>query len=176
MKNAKILKLDRQHLEERHRWLNHPNIHKDMNMQCPITLIETERWFEKVVTNSSRIDLVFEDENNTLSMTGITNIDTINGIAEFYIMVNPDLQGKGIGFASTVSTINYAFSNFNIHKIYLYTNSFNKRANNLYTNVGFSLEGTLKKHKFKNGDFIDRSIYGLLKEDWERTPFYKKYL
>lgn len=168
----KVSKLDKKHLEERCNWLNHPDIYKHMNMQYPITLLETEKWFERIVSINSRIDLVFETDQQIASMTGITNIDTTNGIGEFYIMVNPSLQGRGIGLATTEFTINYAFINFNIHKIYLYTNSFNERANKLYTNLGFQLEGTLRKHKFKNGGFIDRYLYGLLKEDWEKTTYH----
>lgn len=171
-KEMKIFKLDKRHIEERCNWLNNPNVYQHMNMQYPITLIETEKWFERIVTLNSRMDFVFENDNQITAMTGITNIDAINGIAEFYIMVNPSLQGKGIGFQTTQFSINYAFSNFNIHKIYLYTNSFNDRANKLYTNLGFLLEGTLRKHKFKGGKFIDRYVYGLLKEDWVKTPYY----
>lgn len=165
----KICKLDKNHLQQRCEWLNTPSIYKNMNMQSPITLLETEKWFERIVVNPNRMDLVFGDEEEIFAMTGITNIDTTNGIAEFYIMVNPNHQGKGIGSEATKQTIDYAFSSYNIHKIYLYTNSFNEAANGLYNKLGFEQEGTLRKHKFKNGTFIDRCIYGLLKEDWQKN-------
>lgn len=167
----KIGKLSKKHLVERCNWLNHPNVYQHMNMQYPITLEETEKWHERALFNQSRFDFVFEDETDLLAMTGLTNVDTVNGIVEFYIMVNPHLQGKGIGKLATQFTINYAFLNYNVHKIYLYTNNFNERANKLYEGLGFKLEGNLRKHKFKNGCFIDRCIYGLLKEDWQNVPY-----
>ncbi|WP_286729280.1 GNAT family N-acetyltransferase [Acinetobacter sp. UBA1297] len=167
-----IQKLSRQHLETRYQWLNHEKIFQHMNMQYPITLEETETWYGRVITNNRRIDLIFFEDDQIVAMTGLTDINSIDGIAEFYIMVNPEAQSKGYGKKATIFTLNYAFLNFNIHKVYLYTNSFNERANSLYGNLGFSLEGKLRKHKFKNGQHIDRCIYGLLKEDWISSNYY----
>jgi diamine N-acetyltransferase len=172
----KIEKISEEHLKARCEWLNSPEIYMHMNIQYPITLEETKKWFERTISNDSRIDLVFKDNEEIVSMTGLTNLDLTNGLVEFYIMVNPKFQKKGYGKKSTIFTINWAFCNYNIHKIYLYTNGHNKRANSLYENLGFELEGTLRKHKFKNGQLIDRNIYGLLKEDWVKNSNYNDYI
>lgn len=165
-KKMKVSKIADRHLEERCRWLNDPAVYKHMNMLYPITIEETKKWHERIMTSNARIDLVFEDTDNVVAMTGLTGLDLANGLVEFYIMVNPDFQGKGIGKTATIFTINWAFANYNIHKVYLYTNDFNERANKLYKRLGFELEGTLREHKFKNGKMIDRCIYGLLRRDW----------
>lgn len=162
----KAYKLTTAHLQERCNWLNHPDVYRYMNMQHPISLEETVRWHERAGSNASRVDLAFEDSGAIVSMTGLTGIDTGNGLAEFYIMTNPAQQGRGYGRKATVFTINFAFTQFNIHKVFLYTNDSNTRANSLYEKLGFTHEGTLRKHKFKDGALIDRRIYGLLKEEW----------
>ena len=168
-RNMKIEKISEEHLETRCNWLNNPDIYKHMNMQYPITLHETKKWFERTVINNNRIDLVFKDNEEIVSMTGLTNLDLTNGLVELYIMVNPKLQKKGYGIKSTIFTLNWAFCNYHIHKVYLYTNRNNNSANLLYEKLGFRLEGVLRKHKFKNGQLIDRHIYGLLKEDWVQS-------
>lgn len=170
-KQMRVFKISPNYLRERTKWLNHPEIYQNMNMQYPMTLLETEKWFEKVIINKSRIDFVFEDKDKVVSMTGLTNIDTLNGLVEFYIMVNPECQGKGFGKKTTEFTLNYAFTKFNIHKVFLYTNHFNERANHLYESLGFELEGILREHKFKDGELIDRCIYGLLKGDWGKQAY-----
>lgn len=169
----KACKLDSTHLQERCRWLNHPAVYRYLNMQHPISLEETVRWHERARGNSSRVDLTFTEGDAIASMTGLTSIDTHNGLVEFYIMTNPDLQGRGYGKKATAFTLNYAFSQFNIQKVFLYTNASNERANGMYLKLGFVLEGQLRRHKFKDGTFIDRHIYGLLKEDWQRQPDYR---
>ncbi len=168
----KVIKLSEIHLKERVSWLNHPNVYKHMNMKYPITFEETDRWYTRISINPERIDLAFQEEENIVSMTGLTNLDLVNGLFEFYIIVNPNRQGEGYGIKTTAFTINYAFATYNIHKIYLYTNHFNERANKLYNRLGFKLEGTLRKHKYKDGQFIDRCIYGLLKKEWEETNYF----
>ncbi|NGM73065.1 GNAT family N-acetyltransferase [Sphingobacterium sp. SGL-16] len=168
----KVAKLDYEHLSERYIWLNHPDVFKHMNISYPITMTDINSWYNRVVNNTNRIDLVFIENDEIVSMTGLTNIDLENGLIEFYIMVNPFHQGKGFGLKSTEYTINYCFANYNIRKIYLYTNSLNNRANNLYLKLGFKHEGTLRKHKFKNGEYLDRNIFGLLKEDWKNQKYF----
>ena len=169
-----VSKISSEDIEERVKWLNHPDVYQHMNMQYPITQAETKNWFERILTNNSRIDFVFKSEEKTIAMTGLTSLDFQNQLVEFYIMVNPDCQGQGYGKRCTEYTINWAFINQNINKIYLYTNEFNERANKLYLGLGFQLEGTLRSHKFKNGKLIDRCIYGLLRTDWEKESYNSK--
>src|SRR5690606_38688898 len=118
----RVFKLNSNHLAERCAWLNHPDVYSHMDMQYPITLAETVKWYERVLTNGSRMDFVFEHEERIVAMSGLTNLDTSNGLVEFYIMVRPDAQGQGYGLRATIFTLNYAFLTYNIHKVYLYTN------------------------------------------------------
>lgn len=173
-RKMKVQKINEQHLEARFKWLNSPKIFKHMNMRFPISYAEVKDWYDRIYHKNDRIDLVFLEDDHIIAMTGITSINTVDGISEFYIMVSPDYQSKGYGEKATSYAINHAFLNFNIHKIYLYTNNFNDKANRLYTKLGFSLEGVLKKHKFKDGEYIDRCIYGLLRDDWKNSVNYSK--
>jgi RimJ/RimL family protein N-acetyltransferase len=104
-----------------------------------------------------------------MAMGGYTHIDSKNSQAEFYVMVNPDSHGKGIGKKVTGWLLNYAFLTFNLNKIFLYTYSHNSKANRIYENYSFKLEGILRQHGFKNGVYCDRRVYGLLKEEWEKA-------
>lgn len=169
-----VSKINVDDILERVKWLNHPDVYQYMNMQYPITVQETKNWYERIVSNNTRIDLVFRNSTECIAMTGLTSLDLQNQLVEFYIMVNPEIQGKGYGKMCTEFTINWAFVNYNINKVYLYTNEFNERANKLYLGLGFELEGTLRSHKFKGGKLIDRCVYGLLREDWEKEKYCNK--
>lgn len=169
----KASRLSQEHLEARVMWLNSKEIYSYMNMKYPITYKETTDWFERARLNPNRSDFCFYDDDELVAMSGLTNLDLTNGLIEFYVMVGPQSQGKGYGVKATEWTVNYAFLEFNINKVLLYTNAINTRANSLYEKLGFELEGTLRKHKFKDGEYIDRRIYGLLKEDWKTQSYYK---
>lgn len=162
----KVVKFNESYIKERVDWINNPIVNSQLYIQSPISIFETEKWFQRNIVKANRIDLVFLDQENVVAMTGLTDINTDYGLCEFYIMVNPNLQAKGYGFKATVYTVNHAFINYNINKVFLYSNADNEKANNLYKKVGFRLEGTLKEHRFKNGSFVDRNIFGLTKKQW----------
>jgi diamine N-acetyltransferase len=138
-----------------------------MFFELPATVEKTHNWFNNNIGNESRSDFSFRNREGALvAFGGFTSIDKIHRNAEFYIMVNPEMHGKGIGSKVSRWLFNYAFEKLGLNKIYLYTNNTNERAYQLYEKCSFRLEGLLIKHKFKNGKFEDRRLYGLLREEW----------
>ena len=107
-------------------------------------------------------------------MGGYTAINYDAGHSEFYIMVNPDMHGKGFGSKVSYWMYNYAFLKLHLNKIYLNTNNHNIAAYKIYENAGFSLEGILRQHKLKNGQLLDRRFYGLLRSEWEMQKWKRK--
>lgn len=155
-------------------WINDDRINQTMFFDLPATIENTEKWYNKNIGNKSRIDFSFTDENgNLIAMGGFTSISNEHKTAEFYVMVNPKLQGQGIGKSVSLLMYNYAFSILQLNKIYLYTNDDNIAAYSIYEKAGFSLEGVLREHKWKNGKFQNRRFYGLLKSEWINLPWYK---
>jgi len=145
-----------------------------MFFDVPASIGNTEKWFAQNQENPRRIDFSFKNiDGNLLAMGGLTGIDTQHKHAEFYVMVSPDLHGKGIGKRVSMWLYNYAFSKYNLHKIYLYTNDDNISAYSIYEKAGFRLEGILREHKWKNGSFQNRRFYGMLRCEWEQKEWKK---
>lgn|SRR5690554_6758558 len=155
-------------ISDRVDWINNPVVNRNMYFDLPATVENTIQWFINNVGNKKRIDFTFFDSfGERIAMGGYTSIDSIHCNAEFYVMVNPMMHGKGIGKKVSFWMYNYAFSILNLNKIYLYTNDDNINAYKIYESAGFMLEGVLRDHKWKNGKFQNRRIYGLLKSEWE---------
>lgn len=156
-------------------WINNPLIHEMMFFDVPASIENTEKWFNANISNKSRIDFSFFDDNNVcIAMGGFTGISKEHGNAEFYVMVNPILQGKGIGKKVSEWMYNYAFSVLKLNKIYLYTNADNEVAYRIYEKYNFKLEGILREHKSKNGVFQNRRFYGLLRSEWDGLDWKKE--
>ncbi|MBI9068647.1 MAG: GNAT family N-acetyltransferase [Salinivirgaceae bacterium] len=161
-------------IKTRVNWINNTKINSSMYFDfLPASVEDTEKWYNQIKNNDKRADFSFvlENDNTVIGMGGITSIDLVNSNAEFYVMVGPDSHGKGYGKKISKWLFNYAFIKFNINKICLYTNDSNIIANKIYEDCGFMLEGKLRKHTFKDGQFIDRRFYGLLKEEWGVTQW-----
>lgn len=154
-------------INERVEWINNPAINKNMYFDLPASIENTERWYKGNIGNAKRIDFSFYDSYGiTVAMGGFTSIDSAHNNAEFYVMVNPIMHGRGIGKQVSKWMYNYAFSILNLNKIYLYTNDDNISAYKIYEDTGFQLEGVLRDHKWKNGKYQNRRFYGLLKSEW----------
>jgi RimJ/RimL family protein N-acetyltransferase len=154
-------------LASRAEWLNDERVNTFQFMASPITLASTRTWFKGVKNNSSRCDLVFKDqEGQSLVMAGLTSISKANFNAEFYIFINPDFQGMGVGKAVTAWMLNYGFMIKKLLRVYLFVDPRNIKALKLYEKLMFTLEGTLRKHRSKEGRLFDMHVYGMLKEEW----------
>ncbi len=148
-------------------FINDRRINSNIHFNLPGSVSDTLRWYNNIGTSKDRIDFVFKnDEDVTVGMCGLINIDLQHSSTEFYILINPDLHGRGLGKLLTAWTTNYAFLTYNLNKIYLYTDSDNAKALNLYKKLGFVQEGCQRQHRYKDGVFKDKIAFGLLRTEW----------
>lgn len=153
-------------------WINDLRINQTMFFDLPASIENTEKWYKANFGKKNRIDFSFFDiDNICIAMGGFTDINPLHKNAEFYVMVNPEMQGKGIGKQVSFWMYNYAFSILDLNKIFLYTNDDNIAAFSIYEKAGFQLEGVLRNHKWKNNKFQNRRFYGLLKSEWENLEW-----
>lgn len=162
---------DQKDIQERVNWINNPSINSTMFFELPATVQNTQRWYENNRNSKQRIDFTFEEGSDIVAMGGFTGISSEHKNAEFYVMVNPEFQGKGIGKEVSRWMYNYAFSVLKLNKIYLYTNDDNIAAYKIYESAGFVLEGVMREHKWKSGAFQNRRFYGLLSKEWENLEW-----
>lgn len=162
-----VRKIDASDIPVRVSWINDIRVHGNMHFDVPVSIINTEFWFESISNSNNRFDLIFIDaQDGPLGMSGLTNIELDHQSAEFYIFINPEFHGRGIGKMITQWTVNFGFLKYNLNKIYLYTDSDNTIALSLYENLGFVKEGVQRKHRFKLGSFKDKVAFGILREEW----------
>lgn len=155
-------------IPERIKWMNDIRVYPSMGFTPPISYENTMEWYKNVKKNNFRTDLVVTNEKgNLLAFGGLTGIDNLTRKSEFYIFVNPDLQGQGIGYMATYAICKYGFLVLGLHKIYLLTNESNLIARRLYEKVGFKLEGVHRDEKLSNDGFESRYYYGLLRNEFD---------
>ncbi|WP_271424714.1 GNAT family N-acetyltransferase [Aequorivita sinensis] len=152
-------------------WMNDIRINEHMYFSLPATEEATMKWFTENKDNVNRVDFTFKENEKYIAMGGFTGINHQSGIAEFYVMVNPEMQGKGIGRKVSLWMYNYAFVKLQLNKIFLYTDNSNIPSSKIYEKAGFQQEGLLRQHKLKNGILRDRRVYGLLREEWEEKEW-----
>jgi RimJ/RimL family protein N-acetyltransferase len=74
--------------------------------------------------------------------------------------------GKRIGYEACRLAIQYGFEEMKLRKIYLAVYENNPNAKKLYEKLGFKLEGVLRKHVLVDGQYYDKYLMGLFKEEF----------
>ncbi len=85
----------------------------------------------------------------------------------FTISLDTKYQNMGLGYKVMRSLLTYLFDKRKIRKVFLEVYETNRRAIKLYEKLGFRKEGILKKHTFKNGEYINLIIMSLLNHEHE---------
>ncbi len=79
--------------------------------------------------------------------------------------VRDDFQGQGVGTALLEAAIDIADNWLNLQRLELTVFTDNEPAVRLYKKCGFEIEGTLKRHSFREGQYFDVYYMARLKPE-----------
>lgn len=110
------------------------------------------------------------EEKRTKKALGLIHIDSLDYIhrhAELGICIfHSQERGKGYGKQSLSLVIEYLFLQYNFHRCFARVFSHNSPSLALFSSLGFSEEGRLRQHIYREGKYQDMVLFGLLKEEW----------
>lgn len=148
-------------VENRVKTINTYNVLLGIFIEVPATIENTEVWAQNISTDQSRRDFVLRDNDKIAGFSGLVNINVKHGYAELYIFISEDYKGRGVGSYLMECTLKYAQVELNLRKITLYVSEGNDNAIRFYDKFGFVHEGTLVKHSWHRGSYVNRYIYSL---------------
>jgi lipopolysaccharide/colanic/teichoic acid biosynthesis glycosyltransferase/RimJ/RimL family protein N-acetyltransferase len=119
---------------------NHPRIRQFMQWPEGITLESTLRWFEEARVDKDRVDFtaVSREDGAIVAMAGLKRVDG-TGTGEFYVFVDPQRHGQGIGRAVTELVLQWATAQPDYDRVTLTVDSRNTAAVRVYTSLGFEV-------------------------------------
>jgi len=79
------------------------------------------------------------------------------------ICVHEEWQGKGVGAALMRAIIDLADNWLNLTRLELEVYADNEAAIRLYERFGFELEGTMRQHAFRDGQYVDSKMMARLR-------------
>lgn len=134
---SQLRRLYTRDLPLRVKWMNDHRVRQHMSLPENVTLQSTINWYSAIGNDPNRHEFAVEDDRGeVLAMTGLRAKKEGNS-AEFYIFVDPDNQGRGIGRISTCLTIVQARKLGTVPSVTLTVARANKRALRLYLDLGF---------------------------------------
>ena len=118
-----------------------------------------EQWRQRLsVQDEGTYQLVAIVEDRVVGMLGLHTFPTKprrRHAGTIGICVHDDWQGKGVGSALVSAGIDLADNWLNLTRLELEVYTDNEPAVRLYERFGFEREGTLRRHAFRDGQYVD---------------------
>jgi len=149
-------------------------LHNDMSTLLQLGSVEMASseqqvdWWDSLAKNKTvqRHGIIEVTSNKVIGILRIQNIDSINRNCEIGLDIIPSMRGKGYGTKSYHMILEYLFTHFNMHMVYLRVGEFNEHAQRLYSQIGFTETGRYREYLFRNGRYWDYIIYTLLQNEY----------
>jgi RimJ/RimL family protein N-acetyltransferase len=155
-------------------WLNYPEVRRGLAQHRPFSLVEEERWFEKMLErpvdeHPMVIEIPDGDAWRPIGDCSYVNIDWRNRLAEVGIFIGDvTCWNQGYGSEAMGLLLRHAFDTLNLNRIFLRVFENNQRAIRCYEKVGFIHEGRLRQAEYRDGKFLDVLLMSVLRQEWQR--------
>ncbi len=146
-----------------------PIVRESLFLALPVSLTNEQQKVEQYIKSKDTIVLIIvkKETNKPVGQTAFFRIDYISRAAIFYIAIlDPTHWSKGFGSEATQLMVDYAFTTLNLNRIQLHVCAENAPAIKIYQRVGFIKEGVLRQAMFRNGNYVDFWVMGILRNDW----------
>lgn len=147
---------------------NKPEIRRWCRQVGLIEEAEQEAWADRLGKDPSiRMFAICDvlDLPTVVGICGLTSILPVHNSAEFSIYIFTDCQRKGYARAALKTLIRHGFLELNLNRIWGETFEGNPGAR-LYEQLGFVKEGDLRETYYKDGKYINSSIWSILRKDY----------
>ena len=153
-------------------WFNDPHITAYMNKGIfPNTeLIQEEHFnFISKSKNDLQLAIILKEHDQLIGTIGIHEIDWIHRQGDVSILIADKSQwGNRIATEAISLIVQHAFIKMNLKRLTAGMAVKNEGAKKCFENNNFILEGTRRKHRFCQGEYVDIYLLGLLREEWEQ--------
>ena len=158
-------------IEAMYRYRNDPGVAARLGVSsCGFSRADIAEWIE--ARRKSREDLVWtiaDLNDRCIGHCGLYKINSRNGVAATGICIGDvGLWGKGIGTSVIDHVVTYAFQQMNLRKIRAEVLASNLSARKLFEKLGFKTEAILREYKYRNGQYLDFHILGVLRNEWRK--------
>ena len=154
-------------------WLNDPEVRQGLSLFLPLSLVEEENWFEKMLKNDPTehplvIEIREEDAWVPVGNCAFLNIEWKNRSGELGIFIGEKRYwNQGYGTDVMRLLLRHGFLTLNLNRIFLRVFETNPRAIRSYEKAGFVHEGRLRQAEFKDGKYSDVYLMSVLRSDWK---------
>lgn len=132
------------------------------------TVEATQAMFDRFAKQEDMVRFVIEVDDEVVGDCSLHDIDTHNRTCDVGISIGCPHWSKGYGQEALRLLVDFAFRHHNMHRVALEALADDPRAVGCYRKVGFVEEGRLRQRDWRDGEYHDVLIMGILDEEWPK--------
>ena len=143
----------------------------------PYTLLETGSFLQRAIRSAAEIPRSFYDlaivtkEYGSLSSPvggcKIHLTDRENREGEIGYYLEQKSWNKGFATETAQSLLSFGFARLRLHRMVALCFVENRGSAHVLEKIGMTREGTLRKHRLKEGRWVDSFLYSILDSEWK---------
>lgn len=148
-------------------WRNSEAVRTKFIYQELFTHATHEEWIRNMIETGRAVQMIICEckEDKPLGSVYIRDIDHIHHKGEYGIFIGePEERGRGVGTAAAQLMLRYAFSEMDLHKIFLRVLADNVQAICSYEKAGFLREAYLRDDVCIKGEYKDIVLMAVIRE------------
>lgn len=140
----------------------------ESNVYDVFALSNTEGWVKHNIKNNDLVFSIIDNHSKTVVGKIELELDSENSCGSFGIVIGErEYWGRGLGKEATLLLLDFAFNKKGIHNMMLGVYAFNKRAINLYEQIGFKEIGRRREYQAVGGRRFDMIFMDMLSSEFK---------
>lgn len=155
------------------RYANNPNVSRHLrdSFPHPYTRRDALRWVSAALAQEVETNFAIANADELIGGIGFQpQTDVQRRSAELGYWLGEPFWGRGIATRAVAATIDYAFGNYDLVRLYAYVFAGNAASERVLEKNSFVCEGVLRQSVFKNGRLLDQKLFALLRDTWSAHP------
>ena len=163
--------LEESDVERTHIWHNDVGLYDTLGDSFrPISRTSELEWLRrKIAFSATELNLAIcaKTTGEHIGNIYLRDIDWVARRGSLHIFIGvSEYRGKGYGREAVRQMLRLAFCELNLNRVYLEVLAHNSTAIKTYEACGFEMEGRLKNHCFKSGQFRDVLVMGITADNY----------
>lgn len=146
--------------------INDPEIRKHITAREPVNIEQERGFFEEVISSDEDVHLAICRDKDMIGIVSLEKNTAEIRVAEIGIWIDTEHHGNEYGTEAARLITEYGFNELNYHRIMARAHAENTGSQRIWEKHGFEKEGELREQTYREGEFEDVYLYGVLEDEW----------
>lgn len=147
-------------------WRNSERVRMNMYSDELIPWENHCMWFSRIQNSQAHRYFIVELMQRPIGVVSFTDIDCKHNKCKWGFYLGETDVPRGSGTALGILGLTEAFGNLNIHKVCAEVLAFNEASLRFHRRLGFTQEGYLSRHVWKDGKYQDIALFACFSDQW----------